>query len=108
MSQLNKLGGFDSPERQAGALSAMANVKNSLPPLMNQKWGRKYLNLATENSSEPRGFKKSGNRADYNDGKNIGWGVVEYPDPVMKPGQNQMAKPAVRSFDRKNTHQFIY
>ena len=51
--------------RHFGALSAMS-TQNELPPL----------------------FKSSKNKKDYNDGKNIGWGVIEYPDPVMKHGQN--------------------
>ena len=63
--------------------------------------------MSTQNELPPL-FKSSKNKKDYNDGKNIGWGVIEYPDPVMKHGQNQIPKPHVRGFDRKNTHQFVY
>ena len=52
--------------------------------------------------------QKATSPKDYHDGKNIGWGVREYPDPTMKSGMNQIPKPMVRGFDRKNTHQFVY
>ena len=85
---MSKLGGFDfyAPGRQAGVLSAMSNEKNALPPLLNQKFSRRNFKLQHERNGSFRNFKNSAKKGDYNDGKNIGWGVIEYPDPVMIHG----------------------